>query len=170
MLRGTLYELARWQDGTNDWRDEQPGRMLHEAHTGPLAALNYNPRGRYYGSLTTSAHIPVAVAELWHWTGDKELIRPLIEPALRALRWLDENAELDGDGFYEYRTRSHGGQPGLEGLGDSIVYEDGTQVEPPIAPCEEQGFVYVAKLHMAEVLWWLGETDWQNVCIARPAS
>jgi glycogen debranching enzyme len=66
----------------DDWRDEQPGRMLHEAHTGPLAALDYNPRRRYYGSITTSGFYPVVLSELWHWTGDKELIRPMVGPAL----------------------------------------------------------------------------------------
>ena len=45
MMVGTAYELARWQGTTvNDWRDEQPGKMLHEAHTGPLETLNDNPR------------------------------------------------------------------------------------------------------------------------------
>jgi hypothetical protein len=56
----------------NDWRDEQPGRMLHEAHTGPLAALNYNPRSRYYGAATTLSFYPVVLSELWHWTGGQE--------------------------------------------------------------------------------------------------
>jgi glycogen debranching enzyme len=74
MMRGTLPELARWQGTTiDDWRDEQPGRMLHEAHTGPLEVLNFNPRSRYYGSITTSGFYPVLVSELWHWTGDREL-------------------------------------------------------------------------------------------------
>ena len=87
MMRGALAELAAWQGReTNDWRDEQPGRMLHEAHTGPLEMLNFNPRQRYYGSVTTSGFYPVAVSELWHWTGDKELIRPFIEPSLRGAR------------------------------------------------------------------------------------
>jgi glycogen debranching enzyme len=81
-------------------------RLLHEAHMGPLAVLNVNPRRRYYGSITTSGFYPVVVAELWHWTGNKELIRPLLEPALTALRWLDDDGDLDGDGFYEYQTRS----------------------------------------------------------------
>lgn len=68
MMRGTLAELACWQGREqNDWRDEQPGRMLHEAHTGPLAILNFNPRRRYYGSVTTSGFFPVVLAELWHW-------------------------------------------------------------------------------------------------------
>jgi glycogen debranching enzyme len=160
LMRGTLAELARWQGAErDDWRDEQPGRMLHEAHTGPLAMLNFNPRRRYYGSVTTSGFYPLVVAELWRWTGDRELIRPLIGPALAALRWLDEEADLDGDGFYEYQTRSTQGvtNQAWKDSGDAIVDEDGAQVAPPIATCEEQGFAYVAKLHLAEALWWLGD-------------
>src|SRR5262245_30616063 len=103
LMRGTLQELPRWQ-GTevNEWRDEQPGKMLHEAHTGPLASLWHNPRSRYYGAATTSSFYSVVLSELWHWTGDKDLIRPLIPPALRALEWKDRYADLDGDGFSEY--------------------------------------------------------------------
>ena len=160
MMRGALLELARWQGReVDDWRDEQPGRMLHEAHTGPLGALNVNPRARYYGSATTSAFFPVIVAELWHWTGDRELVARLVPTALRALGWLDEYGDLDGDGFYEYRTRSEHGvrNQAWKDSEDAIVYEDGTQVRAPIATCEEQAFVYVGKQMLAEVLWWLGE-------------
>lgn len=162
MIQGTLPILASLQGTTvNDWRDEQPGRMLHEAHTGPLAALGFNPRSRYYGAATTSGFYPVVVSELWHWTGDKELVTPLIEPALKALRWKDDWADLDGDGFYEYLTRSEQGteNQGWKDSGDAIVYPDGTIAKPPIATCEEQAFVYVAKLHMAELLWWLDRKD-----------
>jgi glycogen debranching enzyme len=162
MMRGTLRELAKWQGrDSDDWRDEQPGRMLHEAHTGPLEALNVNPRARYYGSVTTSAFYPVIVSELWHWTGDETLVRPLAETALRALRWLDDGGDLDGDGFYEYQTRSEKGvtNQGWKDSGDAIVYEDGSQVKPPIATCEEQAFVYIGKLHLSEVLWWLGARE-----------
>jgi len=162
MMRGTLPALALWQGRErNDWRDEAPGRMLHEAHTGPLAVLNYNPRQRYYGSITTSAFYPVVLSELWHWTGDKDLIRSLIDPALRGLKWLTECSDLDGDGFHEYLTRSEQGvsNQAWKDSGDAIVYQDGSQVEPPIATCEEQGFAYAAKLHLSEVLWWLDEKD-----------
>jgi glycogen debranching enzyme len=162
VMRGTLAELAGWQGrAVNDWRDEQPGRMLHEAHTGPLAMLNIDPRQRYYGSVTTSGFYPVVLSELWHWTGDKEFIRPLLDPALRAIRWLDEYADLDGDGFYEYKTRSDQGvkNQGWKDSADAIVYEDGSDVEPPIATSEEQGFAYLAKLHMSEVLWWMDEKE-----------
>lgn len=162
MMDGTLRTLARLQGRVeDDWRDEQPGRMLHEAHTGPLAALGYNPRRRYYGSVTTSGFYPVVLSELWHWTGDKERVRPLLGPALDALRWLERCSDRDGDGFFEYRTRSSQGvthQAWKDSPG-AVVDEDGREVEPPIATCEEQAFVYVAKLHLSEVLWWLDEKD-----------
>ncbi|MEW5849093.1 MAG: glycogen debranching N-terminal domain-containing protein [Myxococcota bacterium] len=160
LLRGTLLELARWQGRQfNDWRDEQPGRMLHEAHSGPLAMLNIVPRRRYYGSLTTSTFYPVALSELWHWTGDRALVAPLLEPALRSLRWLDDHGDLDGDGFYEYQTRSPLGvlHQGWKDSEDALVHEDGRPVRTPVATCEEQGFAYVAKLHLSELLWWFGE-------------
>jgi glycogen debranching enzyme len=162
MMRGTLLELARWQGTTiDDWRDEQPGRMLHEAHTGPLEVLNFNPRSRYYGSITTSGFYPVVVSELWHWTGDRDLVGQLLGPALKALRWLDDYGDRDGDGFYEYQTHSSQGvkHQAWKDSGDAIVDEHGAQVEPPIATCEEQGAVYVAKLHLSEVLWWFGAAD-----------
>ena len=162
MMPGTLAELARWQGAeVNDWRDEQPGKMLHQADSGPLAMLNVTPLGRYYGSITTSGFYPVIVTELWHWTGDKELVRPFVEPALESLRWLDRYADLDRDGFYEYQTRSEQGtrNQGWKDSEDAIVHRDGSQAPVPIATCEEQAFVYVAKLHFSELLWWLDRKE-----------
>src|SRR5690606_18001939 len=145
LLRGTLTTLARFQ-GTrvDDWRDEQPGRMLHEAHTGPLEVLDYNPPGRYYGPITASALYPVALAELWHWTGDRDAVAPLVRPALEALAWLDREALGDRHGgvpgFYAYETRSPQGIRNQAWKDSSLamVYEDGTVADPPLATCEEQ--------------------------------
>src|SRR5436190_359729 len=162
MMRGTLPAIAELQGKqVNNWRDEQPGKMLHQADTGPLASLNFNPLGRYYGSITTSGFYPVVVSELWHWTGDKELVQQFIDPALKALHWLETHGDLDRDGFYEYQTQSEQGvrNQAWKDSSDAIVYEDGSQVETPIATCEEQGFVYLAKLHISEVLWWLDRKD-----------
>lgn len=162
MMRGTLAELQRWQGrATNDWRDEQPGRMLHEAHTGPLEILNFNPRARSYGSITTSAFFPAVLAELWHWTGERDLVRQHIPAARAGLKWLDDYCDANHDGFHEYQTRSKDGvtNQAWKDSGDAIVYEDGSQVEPPIATCEEQGFAYIGKLLLAEVLWWLDDRD-----------
>lgn len=160
MMRGSLQVLARLQGREhNDWRDEAPGRLLHEAHTGPLETLNVNPRARYYGSVTTSGFFPLVLAEFWHWTADEACVRELLPHALDSLRWLDAEADIDGDGFYEYQTRSTLGvkHQAWKDSPDAIVYPDGTAAEPPIATCEEQAFVYVAKFHLAATLWRLGE-------------
>src|SRR5436190_6709703 len=162
MMRGTLPAIAALQGREeNDWRDEQPGKMIHQVDTGPLPTLNFNPLARYYGSITTSGFYPVVVSELWHWTGDKELVQQFIDPALKALHWLETHGDLDRDGFYEYQTQSEQGvrNQAWKDSSDAIVYEDGSQVETPIATCEEQGFVYLAKLHISEVLWWLDRKD-----------
>jgi glycogen debranching enzyme len=162
MSAGTLLELPRTQ-GTkvDDWRDEQPGRILHELHTNPLATLNFNPHGRYYGGVTGAIYYPVVVAGLWHWTGNKELVQSLIQPALKGLQWADTYGDLDGDGFYEYQTHSQQGEKnqGWKDSGDAIVYEDGSQVHAPLGTCEMQSFTYVSKLHLSEVLWWLDQKE-----------
>jgi len=159
---GTARELAKSQ-GTeiNDWRDEQPGKIVHEFHTSPLAALNFNPHGRYYGGVTGAIYFGVVVAGLWHWTGDKELVRPLAYTALKGLQWADRYGDIDGDGFCEYLTRSEQGEKnqGWKDSGDAIVYEDGTLVPNPLGTCEMQAFIYASKLYLSEVLWWLDETD-----------
>ncbi|MFN2432739.1 MAG: glycogen debranching N-terminal domain-containing protein [Gemmatimonadota bacterium] len=161
-MAGALEELPRWQGRVHDdWRDEDPGRMLHEAHTGPLEMLRFNPRERYYGSVTTSPAYAVVLSEYWHWTGDLATVRRLAPHAMRAIRWMDEHGDLDGDGLYEYRTRSPQGtrHQAWKDSADAIVDEDGSQVAPPIATCEEQGFAYLAKRHMAELLFWLDDRE-----------
>jgi glycogen debranching enzyme len=161
-MRGTLSVLAELQGTeTDNWRDEQPGRMLHEVHTGPIATLNYTPQGRDYGSVTTSGFYPFVVAQLWHWTGDKSLVQPFIEPSIAALKWLEECRGQDKSGFCKYQTRSVQGvqNQGWKDSGDAIVYEGGSQVPKPIATCEEQGIRYAAKMNFAEVLWWFDRKD-----------
>jgi glycogen debranching enzyme len=161
MMRGALTQLARTQ-GTRDdpWRDEEPGRMLHEAHTGPLSVLEYVPHGRSYGSMTTSGFYAFIVSQLWHWTGRREEVEPFVEPALAALRWLDRHHRTPR-GFYAYASRSPQGvrNQGWKDSEDAIVDEHGRSMEPPLATCEEQGFVYAAKLFFSELLWSLDRGD-----------
>lgn len=161
MSEGALTLLANKQShDTNDWRDAQPGRMLHESHTDPLSVLNFTPKSLYFGSANTSLLYPIVASEVWHWTGDKELLRATIKPALAALAWADKYSRSD-DGFYKYETRSEQGvkNQGWKDSSDAIVYPDGSQVEDPLGTCEMQGFAYAAKLHFSELLWWFGETD-----------
>ena len=159
LLLGSLKVTGERQASqVNDWRDAQPGKIIHEAHTDPVSVLNFRPKSLYYGSVSSSFLYPITVAELWHWTGDIQLIRRFTQTAIRALKWADEYS-LDDTGFYRYQTRSEQGMKnqGWKDSGDAIVYPDGSQVPTPIGTCEMQGFVYAAKIVFSEVLWWLGE-------------
>lgn len=161
MMRGTLAELAATQaEEENDWYDAQPGRFVHQMDTGPLAKLMYNPNSQYYGSLTGPGFYPVVLSNLWHWTGDPELVKPFLQPALKGLAWLDRYSKRD-DGFYAYQTRSEQGlkNQAWKDSHDAIVYPNGAQVKDPIAPAEFQAFVFAAKVRMSELAWWLEERD-----------
>lgn len=160
MMRGTLAELPKTQ-GTkiDDWRDEQPGKFVHELHTDPRAMLNFNLHARYYGGVTASIYCPIAVSAVWHWTGNKQLVQRYVRPALDGLAWADKYL-FDGTGFYRYRTHSKQGEKnqGWKDSTDAIVYPDGSQIKNPLGTCEMQAFVYASKIHLSELLWWLGET------------
>lgn len=161
MVRGALSLHARLQaTDYNDWRGAQPGRMLHESHTDPLSILNFTPQALYYGTITTPFLYPICVSELWHWSGDREAVRPYIRPALEALAWADKFSR-DDNGLYKYRTISEQGikNQAWKDSSDAIVYPDGSQVENPLGTCETQAFAFVAKRQMAETLWWFDEPE-----------
>lgn len=161
LMRGVMAELPQTQ-GTkiDDWRDEQPGRLVHELHTDPRALLNFVPHARYYGGVTASMYYPVILSAIWHWTGDKQLLKPHIDAAVKSLEWADRYS-CDNSGFYKYQTRSKKGEKnqGWKDSSDAIVYPDGSQVADPLGTCEMQAFVYASKLHLSEVLWWLDEKE-----------
>jgi glycogen debranching enzyme len=166
IARGTLAVHAKWQaTERDDWRDEQPGRLIHEVHTNPLSVLGFDPHGRYYGDITAPMLFPILLDELWRWTGDAQAVRPYVDTALRALRWADENGDSDGDGFYEFQTRSLQGAKNQiwKDSDDAIVYPDGSQVADPIASCETQGYAYAAKVAMANVLQAMGDAEQARV-------
>ncbi|MGH9737449.1 MAG: glycogen debranching N-terminal domain-containing protein [Candidatus Acidiferrales bacterium] len=161
LLEGALNILSHYQaNEKDDWRDAQPGRIAHEVHSDPLSVLQYSPQALYYGSVSGCSLYPISVAELWHWTGDKELVRKYIEPAIRAIDWADTHS-LDSTNFYRYKTHSEQGvkNQAWKDSGDAIVHPDGSQVEAPIGTCEMQAFMFAAKQQFSEVLWWLGDKD-----------
>jgi glycogen debranching enzyme len=130
--------------------DAEPGKIVHEVRHGKGADAWFP---RYYGSVDATPLYLVLLSEVWRWTGDGALVRDLREPAMRALRWIDEFGDLDGDGFVEYKRRSERGlvNQSWKDSGDSQRFYDGRLAETPIAPGEVQGYVYDAKQRMAEV-------------------
>jgi glycogen debranching enzyme len=157
--RETLEFLARHQ-GTevDDWRDEQPGKILHEIRRGELAGAGIVPHTRYFGSVDSTPLFLILYAQYLRWTGDVAFAERLLPAAEAALRWIDEYGDLDGDGFVEYLCRSSGGMrnQGWKDSRDSMVHADGRLAEPPIALSEVQGYVHLAKQRMADVYDALG--------------
>lgn len=156
----TLRAVAR-HIGTrdDDFFDEQPGRVPQQLRQGPLARLRITPWLHDYGDYAAPCAFLVLLGAHHMVRGDLDLIRELREPAERVLGWLEERADIDGDGFLDYRTRSPKGQKhqGWKDAGNAVVDAEGRQVDPPIAPCEIQGYWYAARLMMSEIYLSLGE-------------
>jgi glycogen debranching enzyme len=158
--REVLQMLAAHQ-GTevDDWRDEEPGKILHEVRQGELARAGIVPHTPYFGSVDSTPLFLVLLAQYFRWTGDLDLVGRLRPNAEAALRWIDEYGDIDGDGFVEYRTRSARGirNQGWKDSHDSMVHADGRLAEPPIALSEVQAYVYLAKSRIADVFLALGD-------------
>jgi len=154
----TLEVLARHQGSQiDDYRDEQPGKILHELRVGEMANLGEVPQAPYYGTVDATPLFVILMAEYIRWTGDLALWRRLRQKVERALSWIDVYGDSDGDGFVDYATRSTSGarNQGWKDSGNSICNRDGSLAEPPIALVEVQGYVYRAKLDAA----WLFRLD-----------
>ncbi len=151
LARSALEVLAELQATDDDPSlDAEPGKIVHEIRRGK-AAKNWFER--YYGTIDATPLYLILLSEVWRWTDDAALARQFKEPAMRALGWIDEHGDRDGDGFVEYARRS---ETGLENQSwkdswDSQRFSDGSLAQSPIAPVEVQGYVYDAKRRMAEL-------------------
>jgi glycogen debranching enzyme len=162
IARDTLRYLARRQGARNDpFTEEQPGKILHEIRRGEMARAGEIPHVPYFGSVDATPLWLVLLHETWRWTGDLGLVRELLPNAERALEWIDRHADLDGDGFIEYARTSEKGlvNQGWKDSGDGVPFPDGTLPAAPIALVEVQGYVYDAKIRMAELYQILGRPD-----------
>ncbi len=160
LARTTLRILAQWQGTrTDDFRDEDPGRILHEMRYGELSAFEERPHSPYYGNADATPLFVVLLDEYERWTGDTRLVRELEYEARAALRWIDEYADLMGNGYISYSTRNlETGLPNQcwKDSDDSISYHNGKLPGFPRATCELQGYAYDAKMRgarLARLVW-----------------
>jgi glycogen debranching enzyme len=155
LAASTLQVLALRQ-GTrcDDFREEEPGRILHEARVGEMTAFEERPHSPYFGSADATPLFLVLLDEFERWTGKADLVRQLEPEARAALRWIDEYGDRDHDGYVEYERRNK--ETGIENQcwkdsWDSIRFSDGSIPPKPIATCEIQGYVYDAKRRCARL-------------------
>ncbi|MEU2614662.1 glycogen debranching N-terminal domain-containing protein [Micromonospora sp. NPDC007271] len=144
-LQGTRFD---------DFRDEDPGRILHEMRYGETAAFEEQPHSPYYGSVDATPLFVVLLDEYEKWSGDVALVKELEQECRAALKWVDDYADLAGNGYIWYERRNT--DTGLENQcwkdsWDSISYADGKLPPFPRATCEVQGYAYDAKMRAARL-------------------
>jgi glycogen debranching enzyme len=166
-LAATTLSLLAARQGmhVDAFRDEEPGKILHEARAGEMTAFLERPHSPYYGSADSTPLFLVLLDEYELWTGDAELVRKLEGAARAALGWIDAYGDRIGNGYISYKRRND--QTGLENQcwkdsWNSIVFRDGSLSKLPRACCEIQGYAYDAKVRCAR----LARTFWNDVAFA----
>jgi len=150
LARQTLQVLAHYQGReTNDWRDEEPGKILHELRRGEMARCGEIPHTPYYGSVDATPLWLLLYADYFAWTGDRAFLDQHWDCALAAMDWIDRSCEATG--YLTYERKSPGGlkNQGWKDSGDCIVDAQGKFAEGPIALAEVQGYVYAAKMRLS---------------------
>jgi glycogen debranching enzyme len=162
LSRGVLRFLAATQatEVIPD-QDAQPGKILHEMRGGEMAALGEVPFGRYYGSVDATPLFVLLAGAYYERTGDLALVESIWHAIDRALQWIDDYGDMDGDGFVEYMRQTATGlaQQGWKDSHDSVFHADGREARPPIALCEVQAYVYGARKYAATLAQALGRAD-----------
>jgi glycogen debranching enzyme len=144
---GTLQTLARFQGSQVDpITEEEPGRILHEMRFGETASLALGGGRVYYGTADATPLFVMLVGELTRWGSRRSEVDALLPAADRALEWITEYGDKDGDGYVEYQRTSDRGlqNQGWKDSWDAIRFADGSLAQPPIALAEVQGYAYAA--------------------------
>ena len=162
----TLRALGDWQGvRLDDFRDEDPGRILHEMRYGEMTAFEERPHSPYYGAVDATPLYIVLLDEYERWTGDRALVRELEIEARAALNWIDEYADLQGNGYVWYQRRNEEigpREPVLEGLVGLDLVPRRLAARFPRATCELQGYAYDAKVRGAR----LAREIWKDAALA----
>jgi glycogen debranching enzyme len=162
LARECLASLARWQGKKFDpWRDEEPGKILHELREGELTLTGELPFSPYYGTVDATPLFLWLAGEYYRWTADIEFLAQM-ETNLRAgLYWIEHYGDHDDDGYIEYEKRSTRGlvNQGWKDSEDSLIHKDGNIIQPPIALVEVQAYAYAAYTALAPVFEKLGDHD-----------
>jgi glycogen debranching enzyme len=159
---GTLHTLARLQGTKVDpLSEEEPGRILHEVRSGLDSEYALGGGEVYYGSSDATPLFVMLLGELRRWGYARGEVDALLPHADRALAWIDQYGDSDGDGFVEYQRATDRGlaNQGWKDSFDAISFTTGALAEPPIALAEVQGYVYAAYVARAHFAREAGEED-----------
>jgi len=156
-----LFLAAHQGKKVDDFREEEPGKILHEIRRGELARTGEVPHTPYYGSVDSTPLFLILFTEYLIWTNDRATGEQLLPAAEAALRWIDEWGDKDGDGFIEYQRKTDQGlrNQGWKDSWDGVPHLDGTPAEAPVALVEVQGYCIDARRRMARLYRHLGRRE-----------
>jgi glycogen debranching enzyme len=146
---GTLQTLGRLQGTKVDpLTEEEPGRILHEVRSGLDTGLALGGNSVYYGSIDATPLFVMLLGELRRWGVSPAEVETLLPNADRALSWIEQFGDRDGDGFIEYKRATDRGliNQGWKDSFDGVTFASGAIAEAPIALCEVQGYAFAAFL------------------------
>ena len=169
---GTLQTLADRQGTVVDpMSEEEPGKILHEVRLGVSSGLSLGGKSAYYGSVDATPLFVVVLGAVSRWGFAKDTIAALLPHADRALEWIRDYGDKDGDGFVEYERLNDQGliNQGWKDSWDGINFADGTLAEPPIALCEVQAYVYAAYMARAWMAYDAGDAALAGELVGRAA-
>jgi len=159
---GTLQTLAQLQGNKLDpLTEEEPGRILHEVRAGPDAEMALGGGNLYYGSIDATPLFVMLLGELRRWGLATSEVDALVPHADRALEWMEQFGDRDGDGFIEYQRATDRGlvNQGWKDSFDGVNFATGEPARPPIALAEVQGYAYAAFLARAHFAREAGDLD-----------
>ncbi|GAC1595719.1 MAG: glycogen debranching N-terminal domain-containing protein [Myxococcales bacterium] len=169
VARDALLFLAAHQGKrVDDFREEEPGKILHEIRRGEMARAGEVPHTPYYGSVDATPLFLILYTEYLQWTDDRGTGEALLPAAEAALRWIEEYGDKDGDGFVEYERKTPRGlqNQGWKDSYDGIPNKDGSPARPPVALIEVQGYCVDARRRMSRLYRQLGRREDAARCAA----
>ena len=155
VARGVLGFLAEHQaDHVDPASDAEPGKILHEARLGEMAALGEVPFRRYYGSVDATPLFLILAGDYLARSADEPFLRELLPALDAAMAWIRGAESRSADGFLRYLCAAQGGlrNQGWKDSDDAVHHADGRLAQGSIALCEVQAYAYGARRAMAAIL------------------
>jgi glycogen debranching enzyme len=127
---------------------EQPGKIPHELRRAvlqiPGSSVALPPL--YYGTIDATALWILLLVDAASAGLPAAEVDALLPALRKALAWLRDYGDADGDGLLEYVDETgHGlANQGWKDSGDSVQWRDGHLADAPLALCEVQGYAYAA--------------------------
>lgn len=139
------YLAARQGQKLDPYRDEEPGKIMHEHRESELNRIGELPFATYYGAADSTPLFLKLLGDYVEKTGDRALAREL-EPNWRAaLGWI--GTYRDGRGLINFRQRADGSGLTIQSWKDSkdsMSYGDGALATGALAVAEVQAYVVAA--------------------------